>query len=211
MKKLNKTTLLTTFICLLPLVMTAIFWSQLPEELIVHFSTEGTGDRYASKLMVGIGLPCILAVINFICHIIMNIDRKITKIGNFLRFVCWWLCPLLSVVFIPLILLTALDRPFDITLVCSVLIGLVFVAIGAFLPNCTRNNMIGLRFPWAMNSDENWNRTHKLGGYTFVVCGILFILASWFSFAVQIALYVLLCVGFGAPGLYSMYLGKKGI
>ena len=51
--------------------------------------------------------------------------------------------------------------------------GLVFIIIGNYLPKCKQNYTVGIKLPWTLNSEENWNKTHRLAGYVFMLCGIM--------------------------------------
>ena len=47
-----------------------------------------------------------------------------------------------------------------------------FVVIGNYLPKCSRNSTIGLKLPWTLHSDENWNATHRLTGKLWIPGGV---------------------------------------
>ena len=73
----------------------------------------------------------------------------------------------------------------------------------------------GCRTPWALNDEHNWQRTQRMGGYTFVVMGIvLLVLAFLGGLLGDIAtLIVLLATALGGSAwiyLYSylVYVGK---
>ena len=54
----------------------------------------------------------------------------------------------------------------------SVGIGLLFVVIGNVMSKFRKNFFVGIRTPWTLASDEVWLRTHRFGGWTFVIGGI---------------------------------------
>jgi len=56
-----------------------------------------------------------------------------------------------------------------------VALGLLLVVMGNFLGKVKRNFFLGIRTPWTLADDEVWLRTHRLGGKTFVLGGILVI------------------------------------
>lgn len=58
------TVLLTTIICLLPIIMGAIYYKELPEQMAIHFDNAGKADNYLNKNFVLFGLPTLLAVLN---------------------------------------------------------------------------------------------------------------------------------------------------
>lgn len=57
-----------------------------------------------------------------------------------------------------------------------VLIGLLFVALGNLLPKVPKNFIVGIKTPWTLANEAVWQRTHRLGGWTFVLSGLIMIL-----------------------------------
>ena len=77
------------------------------------------------------------------------------------------------------------------------------------MPKMKQSYTIGIKIPWALNSEENWNRTHRLGGYTFMLAGVLTIIAGFMQmfWLVPVALIIAAFI----PVIYSFVLYKKGI
>ena len=46
------------------------------------------------------------------------------------------------------------------------------------MPKLKKNYTIGIKVPWALNSEENWIRTHRFGGKVYVATGILCIIVG---------------------------------
>lgn len=93
-------------------------------------------------------------------------------------------------------------------------IGLLFIFIGNLLPKVPSNFFIGFRTPWTLSSEEIWQRTHRLGGWCFVVAGLLFVMRGLMpalSPSGQIVTGILLLALLLYPGLYSLilYLRKR--
>ena len=94
-------------------------------------------------------------------------------------------------------------------------IGVLFIILGNFMPQIKQNYTFGCRTPWALNDEHNWQRTQRMGGYTFVVMGIVLLVLSFLGGLLgDIAtLIVLLAAVFGGSAwiyLYSylVYVGK---
>ena len=45
-----------------------------------------------------------------------------------------------------------------------ILLGIVFASMGNYMPLLRRNFFIGIRTPWALRSEETWNKTHRVAG-----------------------------------------------
>jgi uncharacterized membrane protein len=74
---------------------------------------------------------------------------------------------------------TALGKEIDAMSVLPIVMGVLFLLIGNYLPKCAQNRTIGIRIKWTLEDEENWNATHRLSGKAWVI-GSLLILASVF-------------------------------
>ena len=61
----------------------------------------------------------------------------------------------------------------------NVLIGVVFLIIGIYLPKCKRNYTFGIRVKWTLANEENWNATHRFGGKVWVIGGLIIMLSAF--------------------------------
>ena len=90
-----------------------------------------------------------------------------------------------------------------------ILLGVVFIAIGNYLPKCKQNYTIGIKISWTLASEENWNKTHRLAGWVWVGGGIVMMLSGFFGILwltfLPVAIMVLV------PLVYSYILHKKGV
>ena len=121
----------------------------------------------------------------------------------------FWLVPVLTVGMEAFSYLTALGKEIRVDIWCSVLMGLLFVVIGNYLPKCKQNYTVGIKLPWTLASEENWNRTHRLAGRIWVGGGILMMLLGFVSFLwVMLSVPVMMAL---VPILYSYLLYRKGV
>jgi len=74
------------------------------------------------------------------------------------------------------VLFSALGRQVNTTTIVLVLVGVLFIVVGVFLPGLKRNTSMGIRTPWTMASDLAWSRTHRLAGRLFVALGVALML-----------------------------------
>ena len=92
-------------------------------------------------------------------------------------------------------------------------IGILFLFIGNELPKVKSNFFMGIRTPWALCSEENWRRTHRLGGKCFFTAGIILILAAFLPSQKLVfgIMFVLIMVASLVPTLMSYLWYRKGI
>ena len=209
--KFDKTLIISTILCLAPMILTAILYEKLPDQMAVHWNSNGIPDNFASKAFAGYGLPVFMAAINLFSQILMNNDPKRSNYPKVLKSMLRWLIPAISLILVPITLFIALGAEIDITLYMPTFVGLIFIIVGNYLPKTKQNYTLGIKLPWTFNSEENWNKTHRLAGYVWFIGGICIILSSWLSVHRFIISIVILLVLVTVPTVYSYILYKKGI
>ena len=209
--KIDKTFFISTMLCLSPMILTAILYDKLPEQMAVHWNNAGIPDNFASKEFAGFGLPAIMAGINIFTQIMLNNDPKKANYPKVLRFLLKWLIPVMSLILVPVTLFIALGVEINLNVYAPIILGLLFIILGNYLPKTKQNYTMGIKLPWTFNSEENWNKTHRLAGYVWIIGGICIILSSWlniYSYYASMAILILLVI---IPAIYSYLLYRNGI
>ncbi|MBR5505789.1 MAG: SdpI family protein [Clostridia bacterium] len=90
-----------------------------------------------------------------------------------------------------------------------VFVGVVIFVLGFILPKCKQNYTIGIRLPWTLHDEENWNKTHKLAGKLWIISGILMTVAGLLKFTIlfMITIFVIVII----PTVYSYLLYRSKI
>ena len=209
--KNKKEIVLTTAICLLPMAAGAILYSRLPDTIATHFDVNGQPDGWSGKAFAVFGLPAIIAAINLFMHFALRTDPKRQNMNPALRNIAIWTVPVVSVLTNAMVLGNALGYASRIELILPLLVGVLFIAIGNYLPKTKQSFTMGIRLPWTLASEENWNRTHRLAGFLWVAGGIamiaLTLLHLWVFWLMLVIITALVLV----PTFYSYSLYKKGI
>lgn len=205
----KKRLVITTLICLLPVVYGLAVYNQLPEMVPTHWGSDGEVNGYSSRAFAVFGLPVFLAVVNVICQAGLMTDPKKENQPEKLKAVVAWLIPVISLIVVPVCLLAAQGIDIDVSFIVPLLVGILFLIVGNYLPKCKRNYTMGIKLPWTLNSDENWNKTHRFAGFVWTVGSILFIFAAlfhmaWFGFPIVL---LMACI----PVVYSFVLYRRGI
>jgi len=210
MKKDKKTLILTTLVCLLPALVGAAVYNRLPATMATHWGLNGEADGWSSRAFAVFGLPLIVAAMNVALYFGLNADPKRGNMSPVLRLISQWMCPVVSVLCGGLTIAKGLGYPLRIERIMPIFLGLVFVIVGNYLPKTKQSYTMGIRLPWTLNSEENWNRTHRLAGFLWVLSGLYFIVMSFLGFGpARFVIPVLLMVF--VPAVYSYLLYRKGI
>lgn len=211
MKKNNKTLILTTLLCLLPILLGLALYDRLPEQIAVHWNSAGEPDSYFPKLAAVLGLPGLFAGISLFVNFTLSRDPKAQRQSVVLRNIGLWFIPFLSLLLVPITLFIAMGVQIPIGTIVPLLLGLLLVVTGNYLPKCRQNYTVGIKLPWTLHSEENWNRTHRMAGILWIAGGFIIAAASllrvtWLPITVLIALALVF-----VPFVYSYRLYKKGI
>ena len=208
-KKTVKALILPSVVMLVPILVGLLLWKQLPQQLPGHWNLAGEVDSWMSKAMAVFGMPLILLGALWVCALVTHLDPKRRNHSDKMLHLVFWLLPVLLLVLSSITYATALGTAVPVEVVMPVLLGLVFTILGNYLPKCKQNYTIGIKLPWTLDSEENWNKTHRFAGGLWVVCGLVTILTGFFGgFWVFLGLTLPMVLG---PVLYSYILYRKGI
>ena len=125
------------------------------------------------------------------------------------RTLIFWIVPVLSVVSNLSIYGYALGMDVNMEVIVSILMGGIFILLGNYMSKNHQNYTVGIKLPWTLNSEENWNRTHRMAGKLWILAGLVF----WGSvfFENNMVPIVIIVVVVTIPMIYSFVLYKKGI
>ena len=73
----------------------------------------------------------------------------------------------------------------DTAQMSCILLGVMFVVIGNFMPKTRRNGVVGLRIVWSMHNDITWAKSNRFAGASLIIVGILTIITSVFVEGMQ--------------------------
>ncbi len=211
LKRNKKTVVVTTIITVLPMLVGLLLWNRLPEQIATHFDANGNPDGWSSRFVAVFGLPLILLGAHLLCTFGTLADPKKKNIQDKIFRLILWAVPVISLVTSSAVYLYALNVPVDMALVCSVLVGAVFIVVGNYLPKCRQSYTVGIKLPWTLADEDNWNRTHRLAGGLWMAGGALILLAALIGLDQAWLFLCIAAVMVLVPTVYSflLYL-KKG-
>ena len=212
MKNNKRGIIISTLICLLPILAGLYLYDRLPETIATHFGANGEANGWSSRAFTVFGIPAFMAGCNLLAWFALHTDPKRRNMNPTLRAFALWTTPVLSVFVNAMTLGNALGYAMHIEVAVPLLLGLLFVVIGNYLPKTRQSYTMGIKLPWTLASEENWNRTHRIAGFLWVLGGILTILITllrvWSFWPLFILITLLLVL---VPTVYSFLLYKKGI
>lgn len=67
--------------------------------------------------------------------------------------------------------------PVDLSQLIFILLGIFMIVFGNIMPKIRMNSAMGLRTKWSMKNEITWKKSQRFGGISFMIVGILIILA----------------------------------
>ena len=202
--------MISSLVILLPIVFGLIFWNQLPERIATHWGPNGEPDGWSSRELAVFALPLFLFALHWLCVLVTSKDPKNKDKNQKAQSLVLFIIPILSLLVNGMMYMTALGMPLRVEMIMPVFFGLLFIVLGNYLPKCRQNYTIGIKISWTLNSEENWNATHRFAGKVWMIGGALIMLGVFlpttYIFVAFFAITTLMVI---APAIYSYNFHKK--
>ncbi|MBR6595304.1 MAG: SdpI family protein [Oscillospiraceae bacterium] len=211
-KKYKKQLILSSIVILLPIVFGLIMWSKLPNTFVTHWGADGAADGFSSKAFAVFFIPALLLALQFICVWITDRTNRGNEQSPKVMNLIFCIMPVISLLVCGMMYAIALGRTFDAALLLPVILGLLFVVIGNYMPKCTRNSTVGIKVIWALNNEENWNATHRFAGKAWVISGLIAAFSALLPMKIGYPILFVALIGGGLlPALYSYLYYRKQV
>jgi len=199
----------------IPFIYLSRIYPSLPSLVPKHFNGEGLPDAYTSKDNLWKILAFTIALAVAIYLLLTNITRidpkkKAGLSGNTFRMISIALVILIAAMN-SITIAASRDGHFHFSRLMPAILGLFLAFLGNRMISIRPNYFVGIRTPWALENEENWKATHRLGGKLFFGGGILIVIVTFLltpSLA-EPALLVLIGTMALIPVVYSYYYYRK--
>ncbi len=197
-----KSLVITCIVCLAPILLGIALWDKLPDTMAIHFDINNQPDNFASKGFVVFGLPVLMVLLQAVCCFINDINAH--KYGERKKFelATKWIIPVMSVVLQIITLGYALGWNIDIRKSVVLILGIVFLVIGNYMP----------KMDYIKNYEIDTEKARKINrfiGYATVVMGVLSI-ASMFLPPVSSIIWLILLIPYSLVCvLYGIKVGRN--
>ena len=169
--------IISSIIIMLPSLVGILGAKTLPEKIAIHWGFSGEADGFMSPLSAFLILPAILLGVHWLCWILTAIIEKNNDQNKKIYEIMFWIMPVMSLFCSGMILASALGHTDNIFAYVMLLLAVMFIVIGNYMPKSTRNRTAGIKIKWTLANDENWNATHRFAGKVYVVVGFICLLA----------------------------------
>lgn len=167
---------------LLPLLMVLAVYPELPALVPMHWEINGVSAEYGEKWML-LPLGGMSVLMTALLWAVPKIDPRKENYRRFER-AYFSICVVLNVFFMAVMAIVLAESlspgRISVPRAAGALCGLLFLFIGNLMPKIKSNFSTGFKTPWALSSEEVWNKTQRLGGRLFVLGGLVLLAGCFF-------------------------------
>ncbi len=189
MKKIKwKSLILTSILCLVPMCIGLSVWDKLPDVMATHFDINNIPDGFMPKWAAVIMLPVLMAMLQIFCCITNDINAAKKGTNKKLEAVMRGIIPVITFVVYTATICYALGKMVDIRLIAMIVVGIVFIVTGNYLPKLNYLNSGTKQI-----SGEKAKKINRNLGYAMVIWGVVFIVTVFLPAVFSIwALFLLI-------------------
>jgi uncharacterized membrane protein len=189
---------------IVPILYLLIMWDKVPDKLPTHINMQGQIDGFGPKyfhVLISVGLYILMLILPLIDPRRKN--YTIFEDTYFkLRFILVLLYGMISLLFT----INSMYHNFKIDMLMPLFIFMLITVIGNYLGNIRQNYFVGIKVPWTLNNEENWNKTHRMAGKLWVAGGLACIVSLLIFKNYGYINLVILVIMVLAPIVYSYLL-----
>lgn len=219
-------------VAMLPLIAAVFILQYMPDSVPMHYNASGSIDRWGSKYEILILPASILGVALLFQIIIMVYEKKISessdekdkiRLSSNLK--------VMKIVSITVSLVFGVmcgfimyntwsvakgnmdSQAVDMMKITAILMGVMLIVLGNFMPKTKRNHMVGMRIKWSLYNDITWRKSNLAASIFMMIAGFCTIVTAIFtgSMISLVMLMIYLSAAIIGSLIYSYGVYKKEI
>lgn len=183
MKKINiKNLVITSIVCLMPIICGLIFYNELPESIAIHWGIDNNPNGYFSKPAFVFGMPIMMVVLQIFCSIVSDLSDKNPEANKKAVTIYKWIIPILTVILYIVTIMIALGNNLDVRRIVMIILGILFIVVGNYLPKVKGDYYMNSKVFWFKNRNEKLvNKAARVSGYMLIIGGLLCLVSTAFK------------------------------
>lgn len=170
-------------IIVVQIIIALVSYPFLPTLVPMHWNINGQVDSYAPRWVSMLLFPATSIGIYLLIRVLFWLGPNISSSGQRanLRVVNLIIIAVLLFMLLVQIVTTAiaLGFPIDMAFVMNLALSLLLIFLGNYMGKLRRNFWAGIRTPWTILNETVWERTHRLGGWLFVLAGLIGLITTF--------------------------------
>lgn len=169
-------TLIVSAVFFLIAVIAAVWlYPQLPAQMPTHWDLQGHVNGSMPRLW-GAAFPALMILaLGILTPLLPRISPRqfaITPFAHVYGIVMLAVQGVMLVVGLA-VLLSGAGYALPMPTIAMLSVGVLLMVLGNYMGKLRKNFFIGIRTPWTLASDAVWERTHRLGGWLFMLAGLV--------------------------------------
>ena len=176
--------------------LAALFELPAGARIPTHFSANGQVDGWAPAAIGLFIIPAVMVAVWLLILVLPQIDprgKNLIRSGGAYGTI-WVALILMLCVSQALIIATALGAQLDVTRIRLAAAGLMFIVVGNVLGKLRWNYTVGIRTPWTLADQRVWDKTHRFGGWLFVIGGLTMVAGVFIPLSTVVRVWLLLAI-----------------
>lgn len=186
-------------ISIFSLIFTAVVLQFMPDLVPMHYNILGEIDRWGSKYE-NLLLPIFILAFSLFWHLFISYYEKKAARTSVEKECAEALsnAKVMRIVGVLMISMFTIMQGFilysayveansnathiyiDIGKVSCILIGVMFIVLGNFMPKTKKNRIVGVRISWSMYNDITWMKSNRFGAVAMIMAGLLTVITTLF-------------------------------
>ena len=192
-------------------VISILVYPSLPDVIPMHWNIRGEVDNYMPKSSAIWFVPTMTMILWVLFQFLPLLDPKKDKYKLFQKE--WDIIQATIIGFIAylhgVVFYIALHPSVVIFPWIFIGLGALFVLMGNYLSKIRQNYFIGIKLPWTLADEDNWNKTHRFASWCFVIVGIITLVEAYVIWYAPVVIFGGIMLASLLPTIYSFLLYKN--
>jgi uncharacterized membrane protein len=188
-------------------------YPSLPGQMPMHWNVRGHIDGYMAKDTAIVFFPILMLFMFIAFRILPSFDPKKEKYKLFKHE--WEIMQTGIIGFFTYLhfvtLYISLHPGTELMPLMFIGLGALFIVMGNYMSKIRQNYFIGIKVPWTLASEDNWNKTHRFASWCFVIAGLVTFVEAFFIWYAPIIIFGSILLATMLPIVYSFLLYKKSL
>ena len=176
------------------MVVGVALWDKLPLQMATHWGVNNEPNGWMSRPMAVFGLPIICAVLHLFCIFATDKDKRKENLHRKSVAMVLWIIPVACWVCSAFTYGYVFYEKINVGLICCLLVGLLFIALGNQLPRQMQNHVFGIRTKLTLSDEDVWRASHRFGGWVMTLGGVVIVVCAllqwwWVIIAVFVVVF----------------------
>lgn len=189
----KKTEFLPIALVVVSIILGIYFYMHFSEIVTMHWNFQGVADGFGGRFVGAFAMPLMMTLMYVLFLVFPSLDPKKDRYPEFEKTYYIIRSAIMGVCFVAFIIMgiSNLGSSVEIGPIVAMTVGAFMMISGNFMGKLKRNSYMGIRTPWTLRSENVWNKTHRFGGWMFIIFGLVIIVAPYLTYNLALVLFLL--------------------